>query len=106
VFSGSRHTSFSRDWSSDVCSSDLKLLLADGTKIWLNAATTLRYPIGFNGDERKVHLQGEAYFEVAKQVHHGRRVPFVVNTGNQRSEERRVGKGRSPGYAAPERTGG
>lgn len=65
---------------------EYKLLLADGTKIWLNAATTLRYPISFNGDERKVQLQGEAYFEVAKQVHHGRRVPFVVNTGNQQLE--------------------
>lgn len=65
---------------------EYKLLLADGTKIWLNAATTLRYPISFNGDERKVQLQGEAYFEVAKRVHHGRRVPFIVNTGNQKLE--------------------
>jgi Fe2+-dicitrate sensor, membrane component len=65
---------------------EYKLLLADGTKIWLNAATTLRYPISFNGDERNVQLQGEAYFEVAKQVYRGRRVPFIVNTGNQKLE--------------------
>lgn len=65
---------------------EYKLLLADGTKIWLNAATTLRYPISFIGEERKVHLQGEAYFEVAKQVHHEKRIPFIVNTGNQRLE--------------------
>ncbi|PUV26368.1 MULTISPECIES: FecR family protein [Sphingobacterium] len=65
---------------------EYKLLLADGTKIWLNAATTLRYPISFNGDERKIQLQGEAYFEVSKRVHHGRRVPFIVNTGNQTLE--------------------
>lgn len=65
---------------------EYKLLLADGTKIWLNAATTLRYPIIFNGDERKVQLQGEAYFEVAKQVYQGRRVPFIVHAGNQKLE--------------------
>ncbi|WP_426792372.1 FecR family protein [Sphingobacterium sp. WOUb80] len=65
---------------------EYKLLLADGTKIWLNAATTLRYPISFNGDERKVQLQGEAYFEVSKQVYQGRRVPFIVHAGNQKLE--------------------
>ncbi len=65
---------------------EYKLLLADGTKIWLNAATTLRYPISFNGDERNVQLQGEAYFEVAKQVYQGRRVPFIVHAGNQKLE--------------------
>lgn len=65
---------------------EYKLVMADGTKIWLNAATTLRYPINFNSEERKVQLQGEAYFEVAKQVHRGRRVPFIVNSGHQQLE--------------------
>lgn len=65
---------------------EYKLLLADGTKIWLNAATTLRYPISFNGDERNVQLQGEAYFEVAKKVYQGKRVPFIVHAGNQKLE--------------------
>jgi transmembrane sensor len=40
--------------------------LSDGTKVWLNAASTLKFPIVFNGTERSVTLNGEAYFEVAK----------------------------------------
>lgn len=48
--------------------------LSDGTKVWLNAASSLRYPTQFNGKERKVYLTGEAYFEVAKDAAH----PFMV----------------------------
>jgi transmembrane sensor len=51
--------------------------LADGTKVWLNAATTLRYPVQFTGKERRVELpDGEAYFEVAKN----KEKPFIVVT--------------------------
>lgn len=45
-----------------------QLNLPDGTKVWLNAASSLTFPANFNGKERKVALKGEAYFEVAKQV--------------------------------------
>ncbi|MBN9384722.1 MAG: FecR domain-containing protein [Chitinophagaceae bacterium] len=55
-----------------------KLVLPDGTKVWLNAASKLIFPTVFNGDERKVEVTGEAYFEVAKDV----RKPFRVKVSN------------------------
>lgn len=42
------------------------LTLSDGTKIWLNAASSIRFPVSFPGNERNVEITGEAYFEVAK----------------------------------------
>ena len=56
--------------------------LADGTKIWLNAASKLTYPVEFVGNKRKVQIEGEAYFEVAKN----RNKPFVVSTGKMEVE--------------------
>lgn len=55
-----------------------RLELADGTKVWLNAETELRYPVYFVGNERNVYLKGEAYFEVAKDVNR----PFRVFVGD------------------------
>jgi len=55
---------------------DFVLQLADGTKVHLNAESRLEYPSRFEGDERIVSLQGEAYFEVAKDPLH----PFVVQS--------------------------
>jgi transmembrane sensor len=49
--------------------------LADGTKVWLNNASTLRYPVTFTGSSREVELTGEAYFEVAKNP----AMPFRVS---------------------------
>lgn len=43
-----------------------QLTLPDGTDVWINTATTLTYPVAFTGSKRKVELDGEAYFEVAK----------------------------------------
>ncbi|HMG09322.1 MAG TPA: FecR domain-containing protein [Mucilaginibacter sp.] len=55
---------------------EYQLILSDGSKIWMNSASTLRYPVTFSGNERRVYLTGEAYFEVAKNA----RMPFVVKT--------------------------
>jgi ferric-dicitrate binding protein FerR (iron transport regulator) len=51
-----------------------QLLLPDGSKVWLNAASSLKYPTCFSGKERVVELQGEAYFEIA----HNASMPFKV----------------------------
>ena len=45
-----------------------RVQLEDGTKVWLNAASSLEYPVAFNGGDRTVRLTGEAYFEVAKNA--------------------------------------
>ncbi|MGV3766030.1 MAG: FecR family protein [Chitinophagaceae bacterium] len=59
-----------------------KLTLPDGTKVWLNAATLLRFPTTFTGVERKVELEGEAYFEVAAN----KKMPFRVQSAAQTIE--------------------
>ena len=51
--------------------------LPDGTKVWLNGNTHLKYPKQFNKHERLVSLQGEAFFEVSSN----RKAPFIVSTG-------------------------
>lgn len=53
-----------------------QVTLSDGTKVWLNAASSIRFPVLFAGSERKVEITGEAYFEVAKNV----TKPFKVKT--------------------------
>lgn len=53
--------------------------LPDGTRVWLNAASSLRYPTVFTGDQRQVEVSGEAYFEVERNV----KMPFRVNVNGQ-----------------------
>jgi hypothetical protein len=55
-----------------------QLILADGSKVMLNAASSLRFPVVFNSNERRVELTGEAYFEVAKN----KAKPFIVHANN------------------------
>jgi ferric-dicitrate binding protein FerR (iron transport regulator) len=53
--------------------------LPDGSKVWLNAASTLRFPIAFAGNERHVQLTGEAYFEIKSQ-----KIPFTVDVNGMK----------------------
>jgi ferric-dicitrate binding protein FerR (iron transport regulator) len=52
-----------------------QVVLADGSKVWLNAASSLHFPVSFTGDKRTVTLSGEGYFEVA----HNAAKPFTVS---------------------------
>jgi transmembrane sensor len=54
------------------------IVLADGSKVTLNAASEIKYPASFNGQTREVYLSGEAFFDVAKDHQH----PFIVHTKN------------------------
>ena len=54
-----------------------QMTLADGTRVWVNEKTIIRYPVKFKRDERKVQLWGEAYFDVVSDSEH----PFLVETG-------------------------
>ncbi len=56
----------------------VNMQLADGTKVWINAASTLRYPVAYVGDTRWVEVDGEAYFEVA----HHKTMPFILRNKN------------------------
>jgi ferric-dicitrate binding protein FerR (iron transport regulator) len=57
--------------------------LPDGSSVWLNAGSSLRYPVRFLGAERKVTLTGEAYFEVEKNISKVKNIPFIVLTDKQ-----------------------
>ena len=57
---------------------EYQLVLPDGSKVWLNSGSTLRFPTTFIGSERIVELKGEAYFDIAKNS----KMPFLVRTNN------------------------
>lgn len=59
-----------------------QVVLSDGSKVWLNAASGIRLPAKFTGNERKIELNGEAYFEIA----HNRAMPFKVISNGQEVE--------------------
>ncbi|HEY2722956.1 MAG TPA: FecR domain-containing protein, partial [Chitinophagaceae bacterium] len=65
-----------------------KLVLADGTKVWLNSESSIRYPSMFSGKERRVWVTGEVFFEVAKMETPAgspggsKRIPFIAVAGD------------------------
>ncbi|WP_372934525.1 FecR family protein [Mariniphaga sediminis] len=61
---------------------EYRLTLSDGTKVYLNSMTSLKYPVQFGPGKREVELVGEAYFEVVKNA----AKPFVVNTNEMKVE--------------------
>lgn len=63
--------------------SQYQLVLSDGSKVWLNASSTLRLPASFSGKERQVDLSGEAYFEVAKDTKKPFRVYAATPSGKE-----------------------
>ena len=61
---------------------EYQVTLSDGTKVWLNAASSIRFPVVFTGKERRVVITGEAYFEVAKN----KEMPFKVEANSSEVE--------------------
>jgi ferric-dicitrate binding protein FerR (iron transport regulator) len=65
-----------------VCAAmvEMELILPDGSKVWLNAASSIRYPTAFTANERKVEITGEVYFEIEPLAPKGGKgkVPFIV----------------------------
>jgi hypothetical protein len=57
-------------------------VLEDGSRIWLNSSSSVRYPVAFTGNERKIEITGEAYFEIA----HDASKPFKVMAGGMETE--------------------
>jgi ferric-dicitrate binding protein FerR (iron transport regulator) len=60
-----------------------RLVLPDGTRVWLNASSSITFPTAFEGKERQVTITGEAYFEVVHRVTQ----KFLVKTGNETVED-------------------
>ncbi|WP_256005283.1 FecR family protein [Pedobacter deserti] len=56
-----------------------KIRLSDGSTVWLSSSSKLRYPVAFHGSERRVSLEGEAYFDIAKDA----QKPFYVEVGGK-----------------------
>jgi ferric-dicitrate binding protein FerR (iron transport regulator) len=72
------HTTMHYHVVSTARSNQKKVVLPDGSQVWLNAASTIRYPDSFSSEERSVELYGEAWFD----VQHAEQVPFIIHTGN------------------------
>ncbi len=89
---GSEHILKSRELQPRIntlttpCGGQYQLTLADGTRAWLNAASAITFPSAFNGNERRVEIKGEVYFEVAEN----KKMPFIVEV-NDKAEVKVLG---------------
>lgn len=73
--------------SNPKASQAINITLSDGTRVWLNAESSITYPVLFTGTERTVTLKGEGYFEVTQVVDKkGTAQKFVVTAGNTQTE--------------------
>ena len=66
-----------------------QVILPDGSSVWLNASSSLRFPTAFIGKERRVEITGEAYFEVAKNASQPFKVKINLSTGEGGEERKR-----------------
>lgn len=78
AIAGADHSKSSYNVLSTPRGGQYRLVLPDGSRVWLNAASAIRYPTAFNGKDREVEISGEAYFEIAKNAS----MPFRVLTVN------------------------
>lgn len=61
----------------------IDMTLSDGSRVWLNAGSSVTYPVAFVGNERKVEITGEGYFEVSPHpLKGGKKMPFIVSKGD------------------------
>ena len=75
---GVAHTETHYQEISTARNNQKKVILPDGSQVWLNAASSIRYPDSFSSQERSVELTGEAWFD----VQHADKVPFIIHTGD------------------------
>ncbi len=78
AIAGADHSKSSYNVLSTPRGGQYRLVLPDGSRVWLNAASAIRYPTAFNGKDREVEVSGEAYFEITKNSS----MPFRVLTVN------------------------
>lgn len=81
--SGRQHPDLAYNTMSTPNGREFHLQLPDGSGVWLNASSSITYPVAFYGQVRTVSVKGEAYFEVAKDENH----PFVVKINDNASVE-------------------
>ncbi|MFT3949751.1 MAG: FecR domain-containing protein [Agriterribacter sp.] len=80
VYSGNTDKAVYNTLTNPRGSQVIDMTLSDGSHVWLNAGSSVTYPVAFTGNERKVIITGEAYFEVA----HNAAMPFSVSKGEIR----------------------